>query len=166
MARSSLLPYAFVWSPYICMGKMLRISKDFSSIAMLLKFHVELLGAGEWMIAKMVVVHWPRWPPCLYMVKTFKNLLLQNRGCLGAESLHKSSGKGGILKLLKWWSYIDVWLFYNKVKFASICICMGPIHLYGRNVDNKFQMTSSEASGSVLLKFNLEPPWGRGMKDC
>ena len=44
MARSSLLPYAFVWAPYICMGKMLRISKDFSSEAsgpMLLKFHVE-----------------------------------------------------------------------------------------------------------------------------
>ena len=37
-ARSSLLPYAFVW------GKMFRISNDFSSGApgpMLLKFHVE-----------------------------------------------------------------------------------------------------------------------------
>ena len=32
-ARSSLLPYAFVWAPYICMGKMLRISNDFSSEA-------------------------------------------------------------------------------------------------------------------------------------
>ena len=33
MVRSSLLPYAFVWMPYICLGKMLRISKDFSSEA-------------------------------------------------------------------------------------------------------------------------------------
>ena len=43
-ARSSLLPYAFEWAPYICMGKMLRISDDFSSEAsgpMLLKFHVD-----------------------------------------------------------------------------------------------------------------------------
>ena len=42
------------------------------------------------------------------MVKTFKNLLLQNRGCLGAESLHKSSGIGGLPKLLKELSYVDV----------------------------------------------------------
>ena len=56
----------------------------------------------------MVAVHWPRWPPCPYMVKTLKNLLLQNRGCFRAESLHKSSGTGGLPKLLKWWSYIDV----------------------------------------------------------
>ena len=43
MARSSLLPYAFVWAPYICMGKMLRISNDFSKASgpMLLKFYVE-----------------------------------------------------------------------------------------------------------------------------
>ena len=94
------------------------------------------LGAGEWKIAKMVTVHWPRWPPCPYMVKTFKNLFLQNRWCLGAESLHKSLGMGCIPKLLKWWSYIDIWHFYGEVKFASICICMGPIHLYRKNSDN------------------------------
>ena len=46
------------------------------------------------------VLKWSR-SPCPYMVKTFKNLLLQNRGCLGAESLHKSSGTGGLPKLLK-----------------------------------------------------------------
>ena len=54
--RSSLLPYAFVWAPYICMGKMLRISNDFSSEAsepVLLKFKWSLLGAGEGKIAKI-----------------------------------------------------------------------------------------------------------------
>ena len=56
---------------------------------------------GERKIAKMVAVHRPRWPPCPYMVKTFKNLLLHNRGCLGAESLRESSGTGGQLELLK-----------------------------------------------------------------
>ena len=59
-----------------------------------------LPGTGEWKIADMVAVHWPRWPLCPYMVKTFKNLL-QNRGCLVAESVHKSSGMGGLPKLLK-----------------------------------------------------------------
>ena len=43
-------------------------------------------------------------------------------------------GDEGILKLLKWWSYIDVWPFYGEVKFASLCICMGPIML--KNVEN------------------------------
>ena len=95
-------------------------------------FMWSLLRLGERKIAKMVPVHWPRWPPCPYMVKIFKNLLLQKRRCLGAESLHKSSGMGDLPKLLKWWAYIDVWPFYSEVKFASLCICMGTIHLYGK----------------------------------
>ena len=71
---------------------------------------------------------------CPYMVKTFKNLLLHNRGCLGTESLHKSSGTRGQPKLLKELSYVDVWPFYGKVKFASLCICMSSIHLNGKIV--------------------------------
>ena len=82
----------------------------------------------------MVAVRRPRWPPCPYMVKTFKTLLLHNRGCLGAESLHESSGTGGQPKLLKELSYVDVWPFYGKVKFASLCICMSSIHLNGKIV--------------------------------
>ena len=66
-----------------------------------------------------------KWPPRPYMVKTFKNLFLQNRECLGAEPLQESSGMGGLPKLLKELSYVDVWPFYGKVKFASLCICMG-----------------------------------------
>ena len=80
---------------------------------------------GERKLAKMVAVRWPRWPPCPYMVKTFKNLLLQNRECLWAEPLQESSGSGGLPKLLKELSYFDVWPFYGKVKFASLFICMG-----------------------------------------
>ena len=68
-ARSSLLLYAFVWAPYICMEKMLIISNDFSSEAsgpVLLKFHAEPPWAGEWKIAKMGMVHWSKWLPCPY----------------------------------------------------------------------------------------------------
>ena len=83
------------------------------------------LGWGEQKIAKMVAVHWPRWLPHPYMVKTFKNLLLQNREWLGAEPLQESSGTGGLPKLLKELSYVFIWPFYGKVKFASLCICMG-----------------------------------------
>ena len=42
--------------------------------------------------------------------------------------------------LLKWWSHIDVWPFYGEVKFASLCICMGSIYLYGKNVENYKQL--------------------------
>ena len=50
MGRSSLLLYAFVWAPYICMEKMLIISDDFSTEAfgpVLLKFQAEPPWAGE-----------------------------------------------------------------------------------------------------------------------
>ena len=90
-----------------------------------LNFICSLLRVGEWKIAKMVTVCWPRWPLRPYMVKIFKNLLLQNRECLGAEPLQESSGKGGLPKLLKELLYVDVWPFYGKIKFASLCICMG-----------------------------------------
>ena len=59
-------------------------------------------------IAKMAAVHRPRWPPCPYMVKPFKNLLLQNRGCLVAESVHKSLGTGDLPKLVKRLLYVDI----------------------------------------------------------
>ena len=70
------------------------------------------------------------------MVKTFKNFLLQNRECLGAESLHKSSGMRDLPKLLIELSYVDIWPFYGGVKFASLCICMSLIHLNGKIVEN------------------------------
>ena len=61
---------------------------------------------GERKIDKMVAVRRPRWPPRL--VKTFKNLLLQNRECLGAEPLQESLGTGGLPTLLKELTYVDV----------------------------------------------------------
>ena len=94
------------------------------------------LRVGKPKIAKIVAVSWPRWPPCPYMVKTFKNLLLQNWEGLGAESLHKSSGTRSLPKLIKELSYVDIWPFYGKVKFASLCICMSPIHLNGKIFEN------------------------------
>ena len=45
--------------------------------------------------------------------------------------------------------YAFVWALY---------ICMEKIVI----ISNDY----SEASGPMLLKFHVEPPWGRGMKDC
>ena len=74
--------------------------------------------------AKRVAVCWPRWLPCPYMVKTFKNLLLQDRGCLGAESLHKSSGTGGLPNLH--WHLTFLWR-------SQACF---PLHLYWPHASN------------------------------
>ena len=120
--RSILLPYAFVWekcSEFQTTSPLEPLGQFCSN------FIWSLLRVGERKIAKMVAVRWPRWPPRPYMVKTFKNLLLQNRECLGAEPLQESSGMGGLPTLLKELSYVDIWPFYSKVKFASLCICMG-----------------------------------------
>ena len=90
-------------------------------------FMWNLLGVGEQKIAKMVMVHWPEGSPCPYMVKTFKNLLLQNQASLEFWSLQKSWGMGGLPKLLKWWSYVDIWPFlqYPHVFVWSLYIYMG-----------------------------------------
>ena len=112
----------------ICMAKMFRISNDFSSGAsgpIFSNFIWSLLRLRERKIAKMVAVRWRRWPPCPYMLKTFKNLLLQNLGCIGAESLLKSSGTVGSTKSAKLMVIHWHLTFYGKVKFASLCICSG-----------------------------------------
>ena len=122
MVRSIFLPYAFVWekcSEFQTTSPLEPLGQFCSN------FIWSLPRVGERKIAKMVAVSWPRWPPRPYMVKTFKNLLLQNQECLGAEPLWESSGTGGLPTLLKELSYVDVWPFYGKVKFASLCICMG-----------------------------------------
>ena len=51
-----------------------------------------LLGMGELKFVQMVQVTLPRWPPCLYMVKTFKNLLLRNQKADDLETCYAASG--------------------------------------------------------------------------
>ena len=101
-------------------------------------FMWSLLRLGEWKIAKMVAVNWPRWLPCPYMVKTFKKLLLQNQISPGALSLHKSSGDRRSTKIARMmvlsWHLTFLWQ-------GQICF---PIHLYGpytfiwENVENSY----------------------------
>ena len=95
------------------------------------------------------------------MVKTFKNLLLHNRGRLGAESLHESSGTRGQPKLLKELSYVDVWPFYGKVKFASLCICMSSIHLNGKIVKSfRRLLLWSLWANFVQISYGATLVWG------
>ena len=95
--------------------------------------------------------------------KNFKNLLLQNPGCLGAESLHKSLGTGGLPKLLKNFCTLTFDLFMARSSLLPYAFVWAPYICMGKmlRIPNNF---SSEASGPVLLKFHVEPPWDKGMK--
>ena len=42
-----------------------------------------------------------RWPPCPYMVKTLKNLLLQNQNSFGSVSWYKALGTQDLPSLFK-----------------------------------------------------------------
>ena len=99
------------------------------------------------------------------MVKTFKNLLLQNRGCLKAEFLHKSLGTRGLPKLLNDGCTLMFDLFTARSSLLpyafvwALYICMEKMFIIS---DDFFP----EASRPMLLKFHVAPPWGRRTKDC
>ena len=110
--RSILLPYAFVWEKCseFQMTSSLEPLGQFCT-----NFIWSLLRLGARKIAKMVAVHWPRWPPCPYMVKTFKNLLLQNRDALGLNLCLNHRGQGSTK--------------VAKIMVVQVCF---PVHLYGK----------------------------------
>ena len=73
---------------YIC-NKIVYFLNVFFSENCLSSFHQishGLLSKGYCQFVQMVPRHWTRWPPCPFMVKTLKNLLLQNQESFGAES--------------------------------------------------------------------------------
>ena len=134
--------FASLW---ICMGKNVENFKWlllWSNIVQI-SFRASL-GLGnerllKWLRAMTKMAAIP-----IYGKKKPRNLLLQNWGCLVAESLHKSSGTGSLPKLLKWWLYIDIWPFYGEV------VCF-PIHLYGKNVENFKLLLSLWVSVAQIL---------------
>ena len=93
-------------------------------------FICSLQGSGEWKIIKMVLVTWPIWLPCQYMVKTFKNLFLQNQVTDYLETWFVALSLRVLSKLLKLWPWVDLDSFYAKVKFSHKGICMGKSENY------------------------------------
>ena len=55
-------------------------------------FMWSLNGMGEEEFVQMVRVTWPKWPPCPYMVKTWKILLLWNQKVDDLETLYAAPG--------------------------------------------------------------------------
>ena len=83
------------------------------------------LGRRKWYFVCSIWVTWPRWLPCPYMVKTFKNLLFQNRRADFHETWYVASGTPAHHSLFKWWPWSDLNLFYGKVKFGNLGFSMG-----------------------------------------
>ena len=63
-----------------------------------------------------------------YMVKTLKNLLLWNQKADDFETWYAASGPQVLPSLFKWWPWVDLDLFYGKVKFVPLGF------LYGKKV--------------------------------
>ena len=57
---------------------------------------------------QMVMVTWSTWPPCPYMVKTLKHLLLQNHWADWLETWYVVSVDWVLLRFFKWWPYVDL----------------------------------------------------------
>ena len=83
-------------------------------------FICKLSGTRKWKFDDMMLVTWPRWLPCPYMVKTFKNLLLWNRQTDFHETWYVASVTPAHYSLFKWWPCIDLDLIYGKVKFGNL----------------------------------------------
>ena len=81
-------------------------------------------------ILQMSWVTRPAWPPCSYMVKTFKNLLLQNQSTDDLETWYVALSMQVLPKLFKLCPWVDLDLFYAKVKFGHIDFCMGKSENY------------------------------------
>ena len=62
------------------------------------KFHMEPPWDRETKFVQMVQVTWPRWPPCLYMIKALKNLL-QNQKADDFGIWYAASGARVLLSL-------------------------------------------------------------------
>ena len=54
-----------------------------------------------------------------------KKLLLQNQKTDDLETWSAASGAPVLPSLFKWWPWVDLDLFYSKVKFGPLCYCMG-----------------------------------------
>ena len=85
--------------------------------------------------------------------KNFKTLLLQNQISPRALSLHKSSGTGDLPKLLKWWSFFDVWfdLFMARANLLSHAFVWA-LYIY---MGKMLRIQILDISSIIQLNWNL-----------
>ena len=57
--------------------------------------------------------------------KNLKKNLLRNQKADDLETWYAALGARVLPSLFKWWPWVNPDLFYGKVKFGSLCFCMG-----------------------------------------
>ena len=114
-------------------------------------------GSGERKFVRGIWVTWPTWPPRPYMVKSLQKFS-------SPEPMANGFGSWYVVKphqsLFKWWPWVDLDLFYGKVKFGPLCFYMEKKKkkktvrksFNGRNLQ---QMT--RVTWSICLNKNSDP---------
>ena len=89
-------------------------------------FMWSLLGQGERNFVRSILVTWPRWPPRPYMVKTLqKSSSPEPAGGFPRNLVCSIGGLPAHHSLFKWWPWVDLDLFYDKVKFDNLGFSIG-----------------------------------------
>ena len=57
--------------------------------------------------------------------KNLKENLLRNQKADDLKNRYAASGARVLSSLFKWWPWVDLDLFYGKVKFGPLCFYMG-----------------------------------------
>ena len=89
----------------------------------------------EWKVMLMVLVIWPRWPSCLYILKLFKNCLIKNQKANDLGSWYEAYGIQG-------WSWPSLWQ-------GQICSIM---HLYGKSLSQLMFLITIKAEIIILAR--------------
>ena len=69
--------------------------------------------------------HMTKMPALHIYGKNIKNQLIWNQKADDLESWYAASGTQLLPSLFKWYPWVDVDIFYGKVKFGPLCFCMG-----------------------------------------
>ena len=71
-------------------------------------------------------VTWPRWPPCWYMEKKYSEIFFSWTSSPMSLKLGMQHRGPKLYKVLhKWWPWVDLGLYYGKVKFGCLYVWMG-----------------------------------------
>ena len=90
------------------------------------KFHMELLWDGGTKVCSNGPGHMTKMAAmAIYGKNLKKKNLLQNQKANDLESWYASLGAWVLISLLKWWLWVDLDLFYGKVKFCPLCFYIG-----------------------------------------
>ena len=148
---------------YVCVSTFSNIFSE-NTGPIEARFMWSLHGMGERKFVQTVLVTWSRWPPCPYMVKTLKNLFLWNQKADDLETWYAASGARVLPNLFKWWLWVDLDLFYGKVKFGPLRFCMGKRWNIGffRNYCRVWFETSNRwlKWQEVSIDIQTLAPWG------